>query len=81
MGTHEENCATIKKRVQADIDTRRQELETWAKSFPPFTVSVTEALLELGMDREIELLGITDAKESLDKMFERRAEKYRRSLQ
>jgi hypothetical protein len=35
----------------------------------------------MGIDRHIDLLGITDAREFLLKTFDRQADKYKRSLQ
>jgi hypothetical protein len=79
---HERAREAFKARLAAEIADLRKQLEKWAEPLQwPHSTAVSYALLELGIDREIDLLGITEARECLLKTFDRQADKYKRSLQ
>lgn len=83
MDTQHERAKTILKAgLAAEIADLRKQLEKWAEPYQwSQGTAVTYALLEMGIDRQIDLLGLNDAREFLLKTVDRQADKYKRSLQ
>lgn len=78
----EAKVAALRNRLREDTADIRADLERWAERIHPSrAASLTSALLEMGIDRQIDLLGITDARDLVKRIFDRQAHKYRRSLQ
>ena len=66
--SEEEKVANYKKRMK--IAAIRKDLEAWAEGIHHSRdVPLTYALLELGIDQKINLLGISDAREFVTKIF------------
>jgi hypothetical protein len=69
----DKKLAAYKQRMKAHTDAIKKHLSQFINRTlsPPDDVCVTTALLELGFERQLDLLGEDDAHDLIEKCFER----------
>ena len=79
----DKKLAAYKQRMKAHTDAIKQHLTQFISRTlsPPDDVTVTWALLELGFERQIDLLGEEDAQDLIERAFRRVVKERRGPLQ